>query len=275
MGRPRATAAWLGLGLVAAAFVVMVAILLPTIVVRLQPPELREPGEWRFTHRLEPVAGMTVIRRILTRDQELTIVRSDDDVAQCTVDLTPGRANPARDDRSEKSVWINGWRGRSVDGRSQDPYVTWEYAPRARATVTCTRPEIPPATLLAVARAVRFRGADRIRLPFTFAELPRGYRVYSLEEDTSSETAVLSVGLQPVDRASIPSVVVSYGSDDVADSCLGEAREVCLTTRWSAEEAPGAQQIVRQSLARVAEQIELAADPSDPTTWFDGADLPR
>ena len=275
MGRPRATAARLGLGLAVAAVVVTVAILLPTIVVRLQPPELREPGEWRFTHRVEPVAGMTVTRRILTTDQELTIVRSDEDVAQCTVDVTAGPVDPARDDRPDRSVWINWWRGRFVDQRSQDPYLTWEYAPQARATITCTRPEIPPATLLDVARAVRFRGADQIRLPFTFSDLPQGYRIYSLEEDTTSGTAVLSVVLQPVDRASIPSIVVSYGSDAAADRCLGGDGGVCLTTRWSAEEAPGAQYVVQKSLDRVAERIELAPDPSDPTTWFDAEDLPR
>ena len=79
---------WLGVGLAAAAILVAAVILLPTIMVRLHPPDVRDPGEWRFSHRLEPVAGMTVTRRILTPDHEFTIVRADAEVAQCTVDLT-------------------------------------------------------------------------------------------------------------------------------------------------------------------------------------------
>jgi hypothetical protein len=278
----------------AAVALVTVLLLLPTIIVRLQPPELREPGEWRFTHRLEPVPGMTVIRRILTADQELTILRSDADVAQCTVDLTrstgdvtQGQEEPPRT-TTARSVRIRGWTGRYVDGRSQDPYVTWGYAPGGRATVTCTRGAIPAATLLATAKAVHFEDAP-IRLPFTFDALPEAYRIYSLDQDTSSRDDVLSVSLQPVDGASLPSIVVRYGSDEAAYRCLGDPHtgttrarsttprsgRVCLTPRWSAEDAPGAGDIVRQSLDRVAERIELSADPADPRTWFDAIDLPR
>ena len=279
--------AWLGLGLGAAAILVGVVILLPTVLVRLHPPEVRQPGEWRFTHRVEPFAGMTVTRRILTTDHEFTIVRSDADVAQCTVDLTRGTVEVTRgtgDPRTTvttRSVRIHGLSGRYVDDRSQDPSVTWEYAPGARATVTCTRQSIPPATLLVVAEAVRFEDS-RIRLPFRVRELPEGYRVYSLDEDTGSGTDVVSLSLQPVDRASIPSVVVRYGGGGAASRCLGDSTpgasrtsRVCLSTRWSAEDAPGAQATEQQSLDRVAERIVLAPELADRSTWFDAVDLPR
>ncbi len=278
--------AWLGLGLAAAAILVGVVILLPTVLVRLYPPELRQPGEWRFTHRLEPVAGMTVSRRILTTDHELTILRSDADVAQCTVDLTRATVDPADGPApippdTGRSVRIHGWSGRFVDEPSRDPYLTWDYAPEGRATVTCTRQAIPPSTLLVVAEAVRFEDA-RVRLPFTVSALPAGYRIYSLDADTSGGTEVVSLILQPVDRASIPSVVVRYGSAEAAERCLGDpapgtsrAGRVCLSTRWSAEDAPGAQAIVQQSLDRVAQRIEPAPDPADPNSWFDAVDLPR
>ena len=279
--------AWLGLGLGAAAILVGVVILLPTILVRLHPPEVREPGEWRFTHRVAPVAGMTVTQRILTAEHEFTIVRSDDDVAQCTVDLSLGTVTSTRSPvdptgpSTERAVRIRGWSGRYVDDPSRDPYVTFPYAAGARATITCTRQAIPPATLLTVAEAVRFEDA-RIRLPFTIRALPEGYRIYSVEEDTGRGTEVLSLSLQPVDRASIPSVVVRSGGDGPADRCLveptpGRSRsgQVCLSTRWSAEEAPGAQAVAQQSLDRVAERIEPAPDASDPATWFDAVDLPR
>jgi hypothetical protein len=269
------------------AILVGIVILLPIILVRLHPPEVRQPGEWRFTHRVGPVTGMTAIRRILTTDHEFTIVRSDADVAQCTVDLSRGTVDLTRDTVdprttvTARSVRIHGWSGRYVDDRSRDPSVAWEYAPGARATVTCTRQAISAATLLVVAEAVRFEDA-RIRLPFRIRTLPEGYRVYSVDEDTSTGTDVVSLSLQPVDRASIPSVVVRYGGDGTASRCLGDSTpgasrtgRVCLSTRWSAEEAPGAQAIAQQSLDQVAEQIEPAADPTDPTTWFDAVDLPR
>ena len=81
---------WLGLGLAAVAILVAAVILLPTIMVRLYPPDVREPGEWRFTHRVEPVEGLQVGQRILTADEEFTILQAEDEVAQCTVDADPG-----------------------------------------------------------------------------------------------------------------------------------------------------------------------------------------
>ena len=269
--------AWLGVGLAGAALLVGAVLLLPTILVRLNPPEVREPGEWRFTHRVAPVAGMTVTQRILTADHELTIVQSDDDVAQCTVDVTRDDSTPgaaARRSRpvAQRAVRIHGWTGRYVDDRPQDPYLTWEYAPGARATVTCSRGPISPETLLDVAEAVRFRDT-RVPLPFTLRAMPEGYRIYSIDSDSRAD--VVSLTLQPVDRASIPSVVVRYGTDEAAHRCLGEAGQVCLSTRWSAEDAPGTQGIVRRSLDQVGAQIVLAPDPADRSTWFDAVDLPR
>jgi hypothetical protein len=279
MGRPPGRAhdrpVLLALVLASATILVAVVLLLPTISVRWRPPELRQPDEWRFSHRLEPVDGMAVSRRILTPDHELTIVRSDDDVAQCTVDLSRGPADPGP---HGSRVWIHGWRASYVDDPSRDPSLTWTYAPRAWVTVTCTRSAVSRSTQLEVARAVRFADA-RIRLPFTLDTLPEGYRIFSVDEDTGSGTDVVSLGLQPVDRASIPSVVVSYGGSGTAYRCLeptaGAAQRICLSTRWSAEEAPGASAVVQRSLDRVAERIVPAPDPTDPTTWFDAIDLPR
>ena len=176
---------------------------------------------------------------------------------------------------------IHGWSGRYVDDRSRDPSVTWEYAPGARATVTCTRQSIPPATLLVVAEAVRFEDS-RIRLPFTLRALPEGYRIYSLDEDTGSGTDVVSLSLQPVDRASIPSVVVRYGGGGAVSRCLVTPPRARVEPVGSASPRagrprthPGAQAIVQQSLDRVAERIVLAPELADRSTWFDAVDLPR
>lgn len=268
---------WLGVGLAAATILVAAVILLPTIMVRLYPPDVREPGEWRFSHRVEPVAGLQVGQRILTADEEFTILQAEDDVAQCTVELTRGDAAPAAAASgarpvAQRAVRIHGWTGSYVDDRLQDPYLLWEYAPGARATVTCTREAISPETLIDVAEAVRFRDS-RIPLPFTLRAVPEGYRIYSIDSDDRAD--LVSLTLQPVDRASIPSVVVRYGSDEAAYRCLGEAGQVCLSTRWSAEDAPGTQSIVRRSLDQVGAQILLAPEPADRSTWFDAIDLPR
>ena len=255
---------------------VAAVLLLPTIMVRLYPPDAREPGEWRFTHRVEPVGGLQVGQRILTADEELTILQAEDEVAQCTVALTRDDAAPGAAARSarpvaQRAVRIHGRMGSYVDDRPQDPYLTWAYAPGARATVTCTRGAISPATLRDVADAVRFRDT-RVLLPFTLRAVPEGYRIYSIDSDSRSD--IVSLTLQPVDRASIPSVVVRYGSDEAAHRCLGETGQVCLSTRWSAEDAPGSQGIVRRSLDQVGARIVLAPEPADRSTWFDAIDLP-
>ena len=184
-------------------------------------------------------------------------------------------ANPSPVDlnrpATERAVRIHGWTGRYVDDPTRDPYVRFPYAAGADATITCTRQAIPPATLLAVAEAVRFRDT-RVPLPFTLRSLPDGYRIYSIDSDSRSD--IVSLTLQPVDRASIPSVVVRYGSDEAAHRCVGEAGQVCLSTRWSAEDAPGSQGIVRRSLDQVGARIVLAPEPADRSTWFDAIDLP-
>ena len=125
-----------------------------------------------------------------------------------------------------------------------------------------------------MAEAVRFHDT-RVRLPFTLRALPEGYRIYSI--DRTAGTDIVSLSLQPVDRASIPSVVVRYGGGGAAYRCLGEAESTSLSasTRWSAEDAPGAQAIVQQSLDRVAARIVLAPELADRSTWFDAIDLPR
>ena len=204
---------WLGLGLAAVVILVTVVLLLPTIMARLHPPDVREPGEWRFTHRVEPVAGTAVGQRILTADEELTILQAEDEVAQCTVDAEPGRRRRrvprrgARDRSPSARSAIHGRIGSYVDDRPQDPYLTWAYAPGARATVTCTRGAISPATLRDVAdgRALRRHPGPA---PVHLRALPEGYRIYSIDSDSRADIVSLSAatrrpGVAPVRRGAL------------------------------------------------------------------------
>jgi hypothetical protein len=273
--RIRRLGGWLGLGFGLAALLLAGVLVLPSMVLRLVPPELRAPGEWRFTHRVEPVAGMVVTQRILTADEELTILNPDPagpDLAVCTVEVRFAAPEPASP--LDRPVRIRAWRAVSVDESDSDPRVTWSYAAGRRASVYCSRDGISSSTLLAVAKAVRFTDS-RVRLPFTFDSLPRDYQVYSIDEYTGHGSDIVSLGLQPIDRASIPSIAVRYGSSEAAHRCLGEAGQICLSVRWSAEEAFGAEATVRQSLDRVSDRIRPAPDLADRSTWFDAVDLPR
>jgi len=75
----------------------------------------------------------------------------------------------------------------------------------------------------------------------------------------------------------VPSVIVSYGLSQAADHCVRprEAQRVCLSSSWSAEDAPFASARANQTVDSIADRLELAADLADRSTWFDATDLPR
>lgn len=288
--------AWLAAGTGAAVVVSALLVALPSIVLRLDPPEVRAAGEWRFTHVVEPVDGLMLTERMVTDRLELTVLTwsaAADEHAQCFVGLgsAPWDQGPAATDRTgSRSVRVGPWWATSVDRPEDDPSVTWQYAPERYARVTCTGDGIPVGTVLTVARAVRFEDS-RVKVPFTFDSLPEGYRIQAVDEAWADGAKSVSVGLQPVDGGSVPSVDVRFGSRKAADRCLEDpssspggsaqpgphdrAGAICATTWWSTEDAPDAPGRSRRAVDDIIKHLVPATALPDRSTWFDAADLPR
>jgi hypothetical protein len=283
--RRRHRRGWVGLGLVVAATVAAAAVLLPSVLLRVDPPEVRVPGEWRFTHHLRRSSGWSVDQRILNPDHEYTVVEAASGVepTRCIVSLGGGPLSAGVRSRGRPER-IAHWQGYYVERRFEEPRLTWEYAPGAVATVSCFQ-DVAPATLVSVAEAVRFEDS-RVRLPFMIGSLPTGYEVASIDERGAGTR--VGVTLQPTESMAVPSVIVWYGGDEPADRCVsadGSRRTggeigptggpgVCLTASWSAEEAPYALGRVQRALDQVQDRLRLAPDLTDRTTWFDALDLP-
>ena len=262
---------WLliGLALVLGAGVTVGLIMLPTIVNRLDPPDVREPGEWRFTHAVDS-AAWPVEQRILTAEREYTIVTGPSG-SPCVVSL--GRGPLTDEATSGRRVRIGTRTGYYSDDPSEDPDIVWTYAPGAHAEVRCFDP-VGEATLRDLAESVVFLDS-RVRLPFMITSLPRGFHVATIDERRAG--AEVAVTLRPEAGMAVPSVIISYGSDRTVDRCVTQhaGQRVCLSSSWSAEDLPNAAGRARLTVDAATDRLELAPEVADRSSWFDAMDLPR
>jgi hypothetical protein len=272
-----------GAGLLAGALVVTAAIVLPSLAVRLVPPDVREPGEWRFSHEVELADGWVLEQRRLTRDTEQTVIRlptTNGDPGTCTV-LLIHRVEPVSRLAETHQVTVRGQDATYVDDPELDPYVVWSYATGRYAAVSCSRLVTAESLQLQVADAVVFAG-DEPRLPFTLSARPPGYRLESISWTGPAAREVL-VELAPDDVSAAPTIVVSSGRPEPADRCFpadGTVRtartvvprsdEICLTTSWSTQDPAAG-----RALDEVSGLLLRATDVTDPRTWFDADDLPH
>jgi hypothetical protein len=276
--RTRRRRAAIGLGLGLAATAVAVVIMLPQLILRLDPPELREVGEWHFTHVVEPAdSSWAVVQRILEADREYTMVAIPDPggtTLTCVVTLTRGSL-PDGVTSTAQPVRVRHRSGFYVDDPSDQPKIVWVYAEGALAGVSCYE-DVPEATLLTVAEAVDFDDS-RVRLPFLVDTLPTGFHISSIDERRSG--AGVAVTLTPEARSAMPSVTVWAGSENAGDRCLPaaatRAEKICLTSARTVQDAPYPPGRIQQAMDAVEATLRLAADPADRSTWFDAVDLPR
>ena len=269
-------------GLLVGALVVIGVVVLPTLATRLLPPDVREPGEWRFSHRVELADGWSVEQRLLTPVTERTVIRlpiTNGDPGSCTITLAE-RVEPVARRAETHHVRVQDHDATYVDDPALDPYVVWSYATERHAVVSCSRLVTPESLQLQVADAVVFDG-EQLRTPFTLTARPAGYRV-DLVSWTGPAAREVLVELAPDDVSAAPTIVVSSGRPEPADRCFpadGTVRtartvvprpdEICLTASWSTREPAAG-----RALDEVSGLLQRAADVTDPRTWFDADDLP-
>lgn len=272
-----------GAGLLVGALVVIGAVAGPTLAGRLLPPDLRDPGEWRFSHRVALADGWSIEQRLLTPDREQTVIQlptTNGDPGSCTVTLTeqPDLVSP---ETETHPVRVAGHDATYVDDPRADPAVVWSLADGHDVTVSCSRLVTAESLQLQVADAVVL-DADRARVPFTLTARPAGYRIAMVSWSGPGAREVL-VELAPDDVSAAPTIVVSSGRPVPADRCFpadGTVRtartvvprpdEICLTASWSTRDPAAG-----RALDEVSGLLQRAADVTDPRTWFDADALPR
>ncbi|MBA3530043.1 MAG: hypothetical protein H0T91_12185, partial [Propionibacteriaceae bacterium] len=178
----------------ASASLVLVA-LVPLVVLPRLPGPTRTAGEWSLIHQVAPPAGWTLLDHTVAPQFESTTLRPDNADAeqgdQCEVRAyVPGGLELATLGAQREPVRVNGHRAFFGDsGEDLDPFLAWNYARNAWATVRCPLDhQLDRVTLMRLARAVSFRRND-LALPFKLLSVPDGYRIDSATEGLAVPSA--------------------------------------------------------------------------------------
>lgn len=167
--------------------------------------------------------------------------------------------------------------------------VVWKYADNAWATSHCTRgPSLQPSRQDAesVANGTVFR-AQPVRVPVKLGYLPDGLDLVTgeLQQPQGRTGDLLRLDFLDHSHPAESNLTVEYTTGFKPDPdgaerltlngrpafllgpnlVIGDERSAVSITAHGAEDP-------RAELIRVAEHLELARDPQDRSTWFDGAD---
>ena len=270
--------------LAAVAVAVLAAVVVPTIVLPRLPVHVREPGVWAYSHEVVLAPGWALAGRAIERTSESSVLQIpwvSDDPAICTVTVFTRGVAPERSGDT-RPVTVKQRPGEVVTRPGNEISVNWEYASDAWASVGCDSvAAVSESILLQVAAATRFR-EGRQPLPFTLTSLPADYRIQTVGETYLPSYASVGLGpgvlLVPPDNSYRALVVVGPdlgGSfDDTTKRCLGPQRDVCVSAFQTDDQVPPNASMLRRTVTSTVDDIELAPDPGDRSTWFDATELP-
>lgn len=269
-----------------AAAVVAVAVAVPTTVLPRLPVDVRTAGTWRFSHELVLRSGWTLVSRSMDAETETSTVRVPsitDRPVECRVLVRVRDDPPSRDGKVSGTQPVHGRRAEILTQAGNMVTLSWEYATGAWASAACDDQSAVPASLLReIAAATRFRDV-RQRLPFLLTGLPTDYRIATVSESYDTGYAPLDsfpfVLLEPPEKSYRASLVIGpdFGSTDEltsAGECLPPAQAVCVFAFRTNEQIPGNPSVLRRVVATSIGLVQVAADPTDRSTWFDAIDLP-
>jgi sigma-70-like protein len=281
------------IGLVGVASGTMLAVLVAAGTIHRPSVEPRQSGVWTFSHTVRPMPGWSIQSRTVERDWETTILRAEQPSdGRCSVAVGAAGATWVRQlprkptrirvgtrsaDYAER-VWPNG--GGAM--------LWWEYADTAWVIIECGRVSNPRRTLPELAGHVTLT-AESVQLPYRIHSLPRHYEVTSVTRGLVSNSTVAFLtrndypegiiqitirypaGL-PMYAVNNSASVLRYASGRHAAVCRAFAdSHVCVRGDLS---TPASIDVVARTGAlavidQIASNLELAASPSDPRSWFD------
>ncbi|MFL6047988.1 MAG: RNA polymerase sigma factor [Propionibacteriaceae bacterium] len=281
------------IGFVGVAAATVIAVLITFSAVHRPYVEPRQAGVWAFSHTVQPMPGWSIRSRTVERDWETTIVRAESPSSgRCSVSVGARRAIWIRQLPEHPTtvrvrahsaffadrVWPNG--GGAM--------LWWQYADASLVIIECGGVSMPGKALPKIASHVALV-AEPVLLPYRIRSLPSGYHVTSVGKGLVSNSTVVYVtrndypegniqvsirypaGL-PMYGVSNSALVTRYANGRLAAVCRPFAdSHVCIRGEIS---TPGRIDISQQRGAlsvinQIAAHLELASNPTDPTSWFD------
>jgi hypothetical protein len=280
-------------GLAGAAAITVLAVLLTFSAVHRPYVEPRQSGAWTFSHTVRAMPEWSIRSRTVDRDWETTILRAEPPSGgRCSVAVGGRQAtwirqlpsNPvkvrvgARSAFFAEGIWPNG--GGAL--------LWWEYADGALVIIECGGVSTPRKTLPKIANHVVLI-ADPVVLPYRIRSLPRHYHIASVSKGllSNSTVAYLTRNDYPEDMLQIsiryPAGLPMYGVSNsellaryangrygavcrpFGDSHICVRGEISTPGRINIADQRGALAVIDQ----IAAGLELASNPTDPTSWFD------
>jgi hypothetical protein len=269
-----------------------------------RPLPARSAGDWSYALSVVPPDGWQIASHALTAHQESIEIAGEP--GRCEV-LASLPAAAARDrievPRSSQRVWIQGRPVRYAedDGVSR---IFWPYADGGEVSLTCDGMPDARAFTLELAERLEFRPGQGLRVPVVFGTVPDGlHPAYAASdqdqliigmitgEDLENPGTYLIVGLfsgvfedatltrtRPATVNGAPAELRT--SDGMALLCLppDSSRPICVGSGVETDEEPPdaeARAALGASIRRVqavADQLRIAPDLEDRSTWIDARD---
>jgi Sigma-70, region 4 len=284
------------IGLVGVAATTLLVALVTISAVHRPYVEPRKSGAWSFSQTVLATPGWSIQSRTVERDWETTILRADPPSGgRCSVAVGTAGAHwvrqlPPSPTRIHvgirpaffaEGIWPNG--GGAL--------LWWDYADAAQVIIECGGVSTPRQTLPALASHVALT-PEPILLPYRVRSLPRHYEVTSITKGLVSNSTVafltrndypegiIQVSIRypagmPMYGVNNTALVSRYANGRHAGVCrlFGDSN-ICVRGDLS---SPGSIDIADQRGAlavidQIASNLELAASPTDVTSWFDARD---
>lgn len=273
--------------LAVATLAVLAAVVVPTVVLPRLPAEVRQAGTWRYSHEVRLAPDWQLVTQTIEPGQEQTVVRVPwgvDDPADCTVTVRVAGLLPDRPRGRVRPTSLQGRPAEIVTRPGNFLRLSWEYAQAAWASVECeSQSAVSAGVLRNLAAAVRFRDRRQL-LPFTLTGLPEGYRIAMVSESFAPVWGRVwgpTVLIEPPENSYQAAIIVGpdLSSSDGSSfgptgSCLEADRSVCVFAFQTDDQVPPNRGMLRLAVAATIDDLQVAADPEDRSTWFDAITLP-
>ena len=267
----------------------------PTRPTATQPPPAASGMSWRWLFTIDsPPPGWAVVQENIFTGHQLVALQGPT-AAICVIDVFAAGAYDTKGIGADATpVTVNGTEGAfatSANGFDQvGPAVSWQYAPGAYALSFCNQGSVDAqGDALAVAAALTAQQRP-YTVPFSVGYLPAGFipsmAQSSLANSTDDPYSTLMVSAPPVPGNDQNSYEISLGIGGPND-LLG-AQMLTVNTPDGPREAGfrGGFLIVKydsfqisiasvpmattpDELIRIAEGVDLIANPADRRTWLD------
>lgn len=251
------------------------------------PPDSGISWRWLFTIDAPP-AGWTKLNEIIYADhQEAPLMGPNG--AVCTIQVfAAGAFDTSRIGADSAPVTINGTEGSfaSTAGLSKEavPAVSWQYAPGAYAVSFCPQNSVDVQSDALTVAAVLTAKQRPFLMPFAVGYLPAGQvpmmafssrsqtehraRGFFLASGLSTGISLTAGDFDPRNLDGAQMLTVNT-PDGLREAAYRDGMLIVLCDGYQIWIGDASTKVSLDELIRIVENITVATDPFDPSTWFD------